>query len=111
MTLYYVNAPVTEHPSVGRARLRHKLVAAIDRMIMALDWLDGDSDLEPSLSFAMAANQDMAIRTEPLGLEWVDLEDECEGEGEACEDEGAEHDGREPDQDDVSSPETGEGPQ
>jgi len=87
MSLYYVNAPVVEHPSVGRARLRRRLVAAIDRLIMALDHLDGDADLEPdgsdepSLSFRLAMDQDNAIRTEPLGLDWIDAEDACEDEG------------------------------
>lgn len=86
--------PIAEHPAVGRTRLRLKLEAAIDGLILALDRLDGDSDFEPdgsfepSLSFSLAMDQDNAIRAEPLGLDWIDAED-------ACEDEGGEHDGRE----------------
>lgn len=87
---------VIEHPAIGRQRLRRKLERAIDKLILALDTLDGDPDLEaggddePSLSFTAYIDQDVAIRTEPIGgLEWLDLED-------ACEDEGGDHDGREP---------------
>ena len=89
---------VIEHPAIGRQRLRRKLERAIDKLILALDTLDGDPDLEdggddePSISFAMAMNQDAAIRWEPTGgPQFTDLED-------ACEDEGAEHDGREPEE-------------
>lgn len=67
--------------------------------ISALDVIDGDPDLEPdgsaepSLGFQEARHwdsQDAIVRTSPIGgPEWTDLED-------ACEDEGAEHDGREP---------------
>lgn len=91
---YSAPAPI-EHPAVARQRLRRKLEAAVDRLILALDLMDGDpdlesgGDLEPSLSFALAMDQDNAIRSEPLGSEWIDAEA-------VCEDEGAEHDGREP---------------
>lgn len=85
---YSAPAPI-QHPAVARQRLRRKLEAAVERLILALDLMDGDPDLEPSLSFALAMDQDNAIRTEPLGVNWIDSED-------ACEDEGAEHDGREP---------------
>lgn len=85
-----------EHPAASRHRLRQRLAKLIDRLIVTLDELDGDPDIEdggddePSLSFTGYVNQDVAIRAEPTGgLEWLDLED-------ACEDEGAEHDGREP---------------
>lgn len=85
--------------------LRHarRIDAALARIdgvsftvIARLDEADGDPDSEdgaddePSLSFPSAVDQDTAIRLEPLGCPaWVDLEA-------ACEDEGGEHDGREP---------------
>jgi hypothetical protein len=91
----YSAAALIEHPAVARQRLQRKLEAAIDLLILALDRLDGDADLEPgadlepSLSFTLAFDQDNALRSEPLGNDCIDAE-------EACEDEGAEHDGREP---------------
>uniref|UniRef100_A0A6H1ZU22 Uncharacterized protein n=1 Tax=viral metagenome TaxID=1070528 RepID=A0A6H1ZU22_9ZZZZ len=85
-----------KHPAVTRHLFRSQVCRLIDRLIFMLDEIDGDPDLEdagddaPSLSFTGYINQDVAIRTEPLGgLEWLDLEDQCE-------DEGGEHDGREP---------------
>lgn len=112
---------LVEHPAASRHRLRQRLSGLIDRLICALDALDGDPDLEdgaddePSLSFTGYMNQDVAIRTEPTGgLEWLDLE-------EASEDEGGEHDGREPslvgvhffsavdEACEANTPETGEG--
>lgn len=91
---YSAPAPV-EHPAVTKQRLRRKLERVIDKLLVALDHIDGDPDLEdggdeePSLSFTLALDQDRAIRSERTGLEWIDAED-------ACEDEGGEHDGREP---------------
>lgn len=84
-----------EHPAASRHRLRQRLSGLIDRLICALDDLDGDPDLEdggddePSLSAAVpvahwGGSQDGWIQ----GVE-DDRED-------ACEDEGGEHDGREP---------------
>jgi hypothetical protein len=91
---YSAPAPI-EHPAVSRQRLHRKVSGLIDRLILILDTLDGDPELEdggddePSLSFALGMDQDWAIKGEPnRGL---DLED-------ACEDEGAEHDGREPEE-------------
>lgn len=94
-----MSAVLLEHPAASRHALRVKLTALIDRLIDALDAIDGDPDLEPdgsaepSLAFQEARpwdSQDAIIRTSPIGgPEWTDLED-------ACEDEGAEHDGREP---------------
>lgn len=92
-------ALVAEHPALTRQRLRIRLCNLIDRLMSALDEIDGDSDLEdggddePSLAFQEARewdSQDSIIRYSPTGgVEWLDLE-------EACEDEGGEHDGREP---------------
>lgn len=86
------------------ARRAETAMERIERLrqsaIAALDVIDGDADLEPggddepSLSFTGAMNQHEAIRCEPIGgLEWLDLED-------ACEDEGAEHNGAEPEEHD-----------
>ena len=52
---------------------------AVERAIAFLDALDGDSDLEPSLGVYWAEGR----------WQTDDCEDQCEGEGEACEDEGA----------------------
>lgn len=87
--------PIT-HPAATRHQFRAQVCRLVDRLIGILDDIDGDADLEegadlePSLSFTGCVNQHMAIHAEPSGgLEWLDLEDACEGEGEACEDEGA----------------------
>lgn len=92
-------AAPAEHPTVERQRIRLKLERVIDKLIAALDAIDGDADLEeggdaePALGFQEARvydSQDNVIRFSPTGgSEWLDLE-------EACEDEGGEHDGREP---------------
>lgn len=111
---------LVEHPAASRHRLRQRLSGLIDRLICVLDDLDGDPDLEdgaddePSLSASIplahwSGSQDL----------WVQgAADERE---EACEDEGGEHDGREPslvgvhffsavDEDhETNAPETGEG--
>lgn len=77
---------------------RKALALAVEHMIGLIDLIDGCPDLEdcgddePALSFTGDFNQDRAIRLEPIGgIEFTDLED-------VCEDEGAEHDGREPEQ-------------
>lgn len=88
-------ALVAEHPALTRQRLRIRLCAIIDRLICALDEIDGDPDLEddgtaePSLAFQEARaweSQDSIIRWSPIGStgsrDMTDLEDE--------------HDGREP---------------
>ncbi len=91
-----MTAVLIPHPAASRHAFRAQVCRLVDRLIAILDEIDGDPDLEdggdhePSLSFALGFNQDLAIRSEPLGgQERVDLED-------ACEDEGAEHEGREP---------------
>lgn len=95
-------AEVFEHPAVTRQRLRRRLTLLIDRLITALDEIDGDPDLEeggddePTLSAAIPQTT-----WEGSQDAWVQgSDDERE---EACEDEGAEHDGREPEEDDDKS--------
>ncbi len=88
-----------DHPAASRHVLRQRLAKLIDRLICALDAIDGDADFEdgaddePSLAFQEVRpweSQDNVIRLSPIGgAHFTDLE-------EACEDEGAEHDGREP---------------
>lgn len=95
---YSAPAPI-EHPALSRQRLRSRLCRLIDRLVAALDEIDGDPDFEdggddePSLAFQEARSwesQDCVIRLSPIGGgHFTDLE-------EVCEDEGAEHDGREP---------------
>ena len=92
-------AAPAEHPAASRHRLRQNLCTLIERLITALDAIDGDPDIEdqgddePSLAFQEARAddcQDNIIRWSPTdGPEWTDLEI-------ACEDEGGQHDGREP---------------
>ena len=88
-----------EHPALSRQRLQQRLAALVERLIDALDSMDLDADFEPdgsdepSLAFQETRSwdsQDNVIRLSPIGGDhFTDLE-------EACEDEGAEHDGREP---------------
>jgi hypothetical protein len=91
-----MTAVLVSHPATSRHVFRAQVCRLVDRLITMLDEIDGDPDLEdgadgePSLSFALSIDQDQAIRLEPMGdIRFLDLED-------ACEDEGAEHDGREP---------------
>lgn len=83
-----MSAVVIAHPSATRHHFRAQVCRLVDRLIGILDEIDGDADLEPggddepSLSFTGYSNQDIAIRTEPIGgIEWLDLEDQCEDEG------------------------------
>lgn len=95
-------AEVFEHPAVSRQRLRRRLILLIDRLITALDEIDGDPDLEeggddePTLSAAIPQTT-----WEGSQDAWVQGPDDDREE--ACEDEGAEHDGREPEEDDDKS--------
>lgn len=88
-------ALVAEHPALTRQRLRIRLCNMIDRLMTALDEIDGDPDLEdgaddePSLAFQEARewdSQDSIIRHSPTGgVERLDLEHSEEGEGEGDE--------------------------
>ena len=101
---YSATAPV-EHPALTKQRLRSSLCRLIDKLVTALDDIDGDPDVEdgaddePSLSFTGHLNQDAAIRGEPMGLAAergeFDLEQACEDEGAQCDDEGCEDENRE----------------
>ena len=76
--------PNTHVPADGRAmpdpRLRHRMERAVEKLLAALDALDGDPDLEPSLAGGYwAATSDGGD----------DREMECEDEGAQCDDEGA----------------------
>lgn len=87
----YSAPALVEHPAASRHRLRQNLSALIERLIGALDAIDGDPDLEatgddePSLAFQEANSwdsQDSIIRWSPTGgAAWADLEDACEDEG------------------------------
>lgn len=94
------------HPAATRHQFRAQVCRLVERLIAMLDEIDGDADLEggaddePRLSFTGHMNQDMAIRGEPIG--WAVERGEYDLE-EACEDEGAEHDGREPEEDNDTS--------
>ena len=97
-----VDVAVFEHPAVTRQRLRRRLTVLIDRLIAALDEIDGDPDLEdgaddePSLSAAIP--QAIWEGSQDAWAQGADDDREV-----ACEDEGAEHDGREPEEDDDTS--------
>lgn len=84
-----------EHPAISRQRLQQRLSGLIERLIDVMDSLDVDPDLEdgaddePSLSASVPRSDWSASQ-----VHWIQgAQDERE---EACEDEGAEHDGREP---------------
>lgn len=86
-----------EHPAVSRQRLRQKLERAIDKLILTLDALDGDPDLEdgaddePSLGAPIPSTDWRGSQAFWSGGNDNDLEEQCE-------DEGGEHDGREPEE-------------
>lgn len=95
-----VDASVFEHPAATRQRLRRRLTDLIDRLIGMLDDIDGEPDLEdggdvePSLASPELGPRDSQGR-------WTaGNDDDLE---EVCEDEGAEHDGREPEEDNDTS--------
>lgn len=95
-----VDASVFEHPATTRQRLRRRLTDLIDRLIAMLDDIDGEPDLEdggeaePSLAAPELGPRDSQSR-------WAaGNDDDAE---EVCEDEGAEHDGREPEEDNDTS--------
>lgn len=97
-----VEARVFEHPAVTRQRYRARLTALINRLIAMLDDIDGDPDLEdtgddePSLSAAVPVEAWQGSQDA-----WLQGPDDDREE--ACEDEGAEHDGREPEEDNDTS--------
>jgi hypothetical protein len=80
--------PIAEHPAVQRHRLRAKLERVVDRLLSAMDAIDGDGDLEPSLGFLEAGSL-----YSPQGLDQTHI---AEGLGDDLE---GEHDGREPPED------------
>ena len=88
------SAPV-EHPALTTQRLRQRLTRLIDRLVCALDEIDGDPDFEdtgdhePSLSASVPT-----LSWEGSQDRWLQGDDDERED--ACEDEGAEHDGREP---------------
>lgn len=88
---------VYEHPSITKQRLRQQLSSLIGRLIQALDDIDGDPDFEdgadeePSLSASLPTLSYEG--SQDLWLQGADDEREYQ-----CEDEGSEHDGREPDE-------------
>lgn len=95
-----VDASVFEHPAATRHRFRQRLIALIDKLIMMLDDIDGEADLEdggeaePTLGAPELGPRDSQSR-------WTAGNDDDREE--ACEDEGAEHDGREPEEDNDTS--------
>lgn len=116
---YSATAPV-EHPAVTKQRLRAKLCRIIDRLVTALDDIDGDPDLElgtddePSLcgvhmNLAAIALDDceeeadsepslcgvtfggsMPVSAGPYGLQW-DAEEQCDDEGHDSDREAEDH--------------------
>lgn len=79
---------VAEHPAAQRMRLRAKLERVVDKLLAAMDVIDGDADLEPSLGLS-----------EPGSLyvgNGLDQRDIAQG---ATDDREGEHDGREPSED------------
>lgn len=91
---YSAPAPV-EHPALTKQRLRERLTRLIDRLVCALDEIDGDPDFEDG------ADDEPSLSASIPTLSWEGTQD-CWLQGEederedVCEDEGAEHDGREP---------------
>lgn len=81
---YSAPAPI-EHPAVTKQRLRSNLCRLIDRLVTALDEIDGDPDLEhtaddePSLAHPETVewlSQEASAAWLPAdGLAWTDLEE------------------------------------
>lgn len=95
-------AQVFEHPAVSRQRLRERLVVVIDRFISMLDDLDGDTDLEDGGDDEPSLSASLPLETWHGSQErW--LQGSSDDREDACEDEGAEHDGREPEEDNDTS--------
>ena len=49
-----ITPEIREHPAVQRQRLRAKLERVVDKLLLAMDAIDGEGDLEPSLGFLNA---------------------------------------------------------
>lgn len=83
------------HPAATRHQFRAQVCRLIDSLITVLDDIDGDSDMEPTGDFEpslSAAVPALSWQGSPDG--WIqgsddDREEECEGEGAQCDDEGA----------------------
>ena len=87
---YSAPAPV-EHPAVTKQRLRSNLCRLIDRLVTALDEIDGDPDFEdagddePSLAHPEVPSWDCQV----VAANWLflgpaaftDLEEACEDDG------------------------------
>lgn len=111
---------LVEHPAASRHRLRQRLSGLIERLVDALDALDGDADFEDSADDepSLSASSPPAHWSGSQDLWLQGADDERE---DACEDEGGEHDGREPglvgvehftsfsEDEEANAPETGEG--
>lgn len=92
MAVLAYSAPAhIEHPALTKQRLRQRLTRLIDRLVCALDEIDGDPDFEddgadePSLAhpevYPWSSQADSAAWLPIGGAEWTDLEDACEDEG------------------------------
>ncbi|MBX9614908.1 MAG: hypothetical protein K2X25_04895 [Caulobacteraceae bacterium] len=87
-----ITTEAIEHPAVGRQRLRAKLETVIDRLIVALDGIDGDPDLEPGGDDEPDSDREPASDDEPSlsGVTFAttggsdDREDGCDDEGFDC---------------------------
>lgn len=93
MTLALIET--VEHPAVTKQRLRQRLSLLIERLVCALDEIDGDPDFEDG------ADDEPSLSASIPTLSWQGSQDRwLQGEEDeredACEDEGGEHDGREP---------------
>lgn len=90
-----MSADLVVHPAATRHQFRAQVCRLIDRLINVLDDIDGDTDLEPggddepSLSAAVPTMSWEGSQDAWLQGPDDDREDQCE-------DEGGEHDGREP---------------
>jgi len=76
---------LAEHPAVARARYHTRLSTLVERLIRILDDLDGDPDLEPSLSHPEVPSRESQLYSAnwlPIGgPQFSDLEEACEDEG------------------------------
>lgn len=100
-------APLALPRKPSARQLRARLETALERLLEAvqttvdeLDALDPDADLEPSLGAVGAVSEYRSQERWAQGAA-DEREEQCEDEGGACEDEGANNGDYEPDTDDI----------
>lgn len=90
-----MSADLVIHPAATRHQFRAQVCRLIDRLINVLDDIDGDPDLEP------VGDDEPSLSASIPTMSWEGSQDawlqgSSDDREDQCEDEGGEHDGREP---------------